>query len=542
MKASLLLASLLGLATAAHAITTVCTVTVNSPDEREVLKQSLPPDQYRFVELVERGRPDWLASACRERVRCDVLVVSGHFAGTEFYSSRFDASETLPVDEMERVSCSASCPDLFSHLKEVYLFGCDTLNPAPAHVASPEIARSLVRSGHSPEQAQKVARWLGERHAESSRDHMRRLFPDVPVIYGFSSLAPLGRVAGPMLRRHFEGGADEALGSGRPSARLLKLFGPSSMVATHGLRASEPNADFRAEACRFYDDRRTAADKVATIHEMMGREIAEARLSLERIEKFFATLTDAEREAPAYVGQMARLAGDLATRARYLDFVHDADDPAVRVRMIALARSVGWLSPAEQRTEQGRVIHDVLARTGMGFGEVDLVCTLNPDGALDDAVPAKAVKAPRTAQSAALACLGDREARERVIAALASLDEGEVQVAQSYLRHRPITDGSELRGAAVRIVQMKGGAAQVRALETLARLHVTDGDVLRQLSQLFARTSSPAVQRAIAEIFLRAGPAQVASPELVAVLRERRLPVSGGPDLIDVLLARLQGS
>ena len=37
---------------------TVCTITVNSDDEREVLKASLPSDEFRFVELVERGRPD----------------------------------------------------------------------------------------------------------------------------------------------------------------------------------------------------------------------------------------------------------------------------------------------------------------------------------------------------------------------------------------------------------------------------------------------------------------------------------------------------
>ncbi|MGE5094149.1 MAG: hypothetical protein ACM3SO_03365 [Betaproteobacteria bacterium] len=542
MKAAFLVAALLGLATAAQAVTTVCTITVNSPDEREVLKQSLPPDKYRFVELVEHGRPDWLASACQEHVQCDVLVVSGHFAGTEFYSSRFDAKETLPVDEMERVSCSASCPDLFSHLKEVYLFGCDTLNPAPAHVASPEIARSLVRSGQSPEQAEKLARWLGERYGESSRDHMRRLFPDVPVIYGFSSLAPLGRVAGPMLRRHLESGPDAPVGSGRPSARLLRIFGPSSMVATEGLKAGEPNADVRGEMCRFYDDRQGAADKVATIHEMMDRAIAEARLSLERIEKFFATVTPAERESAAYNTELLRLAGDARARKAYLDFVHDADDPAVRVRMIALARTVGWLSATEQRAEQGRVIHDVLARSGMGFGEVELVCTLNPDGTLNDAVDMTDVKSPRTAQSAALACLGNREARDRVIAALASVDEGDVQVAQSYLRHHPITEGSELRVAAVRIVRMKGGPAQVRALETLARLHVTDHEVLGQLSQLFASTSSPAVQRAIAEIFLRAGPADIATPELLSILRQRRLPVANGPDLVEVLLTRLHGS
>src|SRR5215831_7406854 len=91
---------------------TVCTVTVNSSDEREAFRQNLPEDKYRFVELVERGRPDWLGAACQRKVRCDVLIVSGHFAGNEFYSSKFDVDESLPVDEMERAACSASCPGL----------------------------------------------------------------------------------------------------------------------------------------------------------------------------------------------------------------------------------------------------------------------------------------------------------------------------------------------------------------------------------------------------------------------------------------------
>ena len=50
---------------------TVCTITVNSPDEKEMFRQRLPEDQYQFVELVERGRPDWLASACRQGIHCD---------------------------------------------------------------------------------------------------------------------------------------------------------------------------------------------------------------------------------------------------------------------------------------------------------------------------------------------------------------------------------------------------------------------------------------------------------------------------------------
>ena len=59
-----------------------------------------------------------------------MLLISGHFdGGTEFYSDRPGAREFLPVEEMERVSCSGSCPGLFSQLKEVYLFGCNTFDP-----------------------------------------------------------------------------------------------------------------------------------------------------------------------------------------------------------------------------------------------------------------------------------------------------------------------------------------------------------------------------------------------------------------------------
>src|SRR5437764_1087971 len=133
---------------------TVCTITVNSPDEKEIFRRSLPPDDFQFVELVERGRPDWLASACRKDVRCDVLLISGHFDdGTEFYSDRLGARESLPTDELERASCSDSCPGLFSQLKEVYLFGCNTLQAKPARSASGVIGQGLICSRDSHDNA-----------------------------------------------------------------------------------------------------------------------------------------------------------------------------------------------------------------------------------------------------------------------------------------------------------------------------------------------------------------------------------------------------
>src|SRR6478735_768023 len=135
---------------------TVCTITVNSADEKQTFRRYLPEDKYQFVELVERGRPDWLASACRQKVRCDVLIISGHFNGEEFFSEHLDSNEFLPVAEMERASCSDSCPGLFSQLKEVYMFGCNTLNAEKLSSTSADVTRALLRSGHSPADAERV--------------------------------------------------------------------------------------------------------------------------------------------------------------------------------------------------------------------------------------------------------------------------------------------------------------------------------------------------------------------------------------------------
>jgi hypothetical protein len=90
---------------------TVCTVTINSADEQKTFRKFLPADKYNFVELVERNRPDWLGSACEQKVSCDVLLISGHHGeGNVFFSDALDRGEHLPIAELERVACSDSCP------------------------------------------------------------------------------------------------------------------------------------------------------------------------------------------------------------------------------------------------------------------------------------------------------------------------------------------------------------------------------------------------------------------------------------------------
>lgn len=520
---------------------TVCTITVNSDDEREVFRRHLPGDQYEFVELVERGRPDWLAASCRRGVRCDLLIISGHFAGTEFYSSKVDVAESLKVEEIERAQCGESCAGLFGSLKEVYLFGCDSLKPEPMKSAMPEIVRGLMRAGSARSEAERLARDLSVRHGEASRDLMRRLFPNVPVIYGFSALAPYGRVAGPMLEGLFRSGESGDIGSGRPSERLLKLFGPASMVATRGMAEGELHADFRGHACAALDERVAAGAKVAVMHAALQGDMPSMRMAFPRVERFFAALDDSARADAGVRTAMVTVAADSAARTRYLEVARDTGDPALRLRMLDLAQAVGWLDEAGLRSERALTVRDMLADRALGYGEVDLVCTLNRSRDIESLVGQFRLAMPQgagAAHAAAQACLGSAEARVGVLRALASPDDADVQAAQAYLRHHPITDGRELRHVVAGIAAMKGGPSQARAIDTLARLHVEDEHVLQELARLFARTTSLPVQRAIAEVFIRASAAGLPRESLAATFRKHRVRSPDGEDLIDLAIRR----
>ena len=523
---------------------TVCTITVNSADEKHVFRKFLPEDQFQFVELIERGRSDWLAESCRKQVQCDVLVISGHFdGGTEFYSDKFDVRESLPVDEMERVACSDDCSGLFSKLKEVYLFGCNTLNGDAGDSVADEITRTLVRAGQPPADAERLARALNQRYGESNRDQMRRIFSNVPVIYGFSSLAPLGAVAGPMLAKVLQAAPPGEIGSGKVSPTLLKQFAPSSMIAISGLGDFEPRATTRAEACQYVDPRLTSAQKLDTLHQVLARDMPEVRMQLDRIEKTARLLTGTADHTPEAAQAADALTRNDAVRERFLRYARHTERPEVRTRMIGLADRFGWLSPEQQRTEVLGMIGDQLAQPSLSFAEVDVVCGLNRNRWLDSErhrVIVPSALAARTAQSAVLACLGDPDAHARVVRALVSPDDRDVQIAQVYMRHHPIRDVAEMRSVAAGIVRMNGLDAQIRALDTLAQQYVNDRESLEHLTRLFPQARSIGVQRAIAGILIRADYRSLATNDLVRVLRQHRLKSPDGADLIDALIRRLQ--
>ena len=524
---------------------TVCTITVNSSDEKRAFERYLPKSRFQFVELVERGRPDWLESARRKGIRCDILVISGHYdggdyaGGNEFFSEHVESREYLPVDEMERVACSNPDDGLFAHLKAVYLFGCNTLNPVALRSATEEIARTLMQSGHSPADAERLARAMSPRFADSSRDRMRHIFRNVPAIYGFSSVAPLGPLAATYLDRYFQTGGAHEVAAGKPSARLLAYFPGHSLTLTRGSIDGDPDAAFRHDVCQFLDDRISPVQRAQFVHGLLHRDMAEVRLFLDRLERYAASVANRHDPSAELTRSLAAIAGDAPTRQRYLDFMRATDDAALRVRMIDLAQRLGWLSADERLAELAQLVATRYARAELTAADVDFACKLDATHALD-AFRSRFGDAGDAGHAAILACLGDGAQRTRLLRALTSPYEADVQVAQVYLQYQPIANVNELREVANGVAQMHDATAQVRALDTLADHRVSDPQALADLARLFPVAKTLDVQRAIAGVLLRADYETMDTAELARTLREHRFKSRDGRDLIDVLISRLE--
>ena len=191
------------------------------------------------------------------------------------------------------------------------------------------------------------------------------------------------------------------------------------------------------------------------------------------------------------------------------------------------------------------MIGERIAANAAGSAEVDLVCARNTNGELDDGrqrLRLTAAQADNTANAAVLACLGSADGRARTLRALTSRSDDDVEIAQVYLRHRPIADVAELRTVTMGIARMDASPAQVRALDTLAGLRLSDRPSLDALTRLFPQAKTVNVQRAIAGILIRADYHALAVSEIARTLQQYRLKSPDGEDLIDVLIRRLQAS
>ena len=188
---------------------TVCTITINSTDEKEVFQNHLK-DNFNFVELTTLGeeyaskkenfsKETWFLGACQSRVQCDILVISGHFGGSFFGSSEY----SLSLTELQRRSCQEICSGILKKPKEVFLFGCNTTAGKQIDHRTPEeYTQVLIDDGFSRRQAEQISAFRYSPIGEETQNRMKQVFP-YSRIYGFHSLAPSGQKIRPRLNKYF---------------------------------------------------------------------------------------------------------------------------------------------------------------------------------------------------------------------------------------------------------------------------------------------------------------------------------------------------
>lgn len=221
----------------------LCTVTINSTDEADLFKKRLSPHDWNFIELTpsstEADTKNWFQAACKKKIECDVLVISGHFAGSFFGKSKF----VLPIEELETMSCDKSCDGILNRPKEVFLFGCNTLATKEKDLRSPEEYMQVLRDdGFTAAQASQVVSFRYSGFGESYKTRMSSVFSKTPQIYGFSSKGPSGSTISSMLDKYLQNSKSDyqhfdSMKSKAKTAKNEKLFSAlqqTSLVQTTG--------------------------------------------------------------------------------------------------------------------------------------------------------------------------------------------------------------------------------------------------------------------------------------------------------------------
>jgi hypothetical protein len=457
----LIVLSLILAAEASATRLTVCVLSFNSPHEVGVFESHLPPEDFEIINVgptaqSEAGAlpasgpaspvtrlPVW--NLCRSDLRCDVVVYSAEFAGHFF--GEYGAS--LSLQEMEEASCNARCAGFFHHPREVFLLACNTLATKDIDQRTPEqYLQILLDHGFDPASAERIVQFRYGPLGPSFREAVRRVFKDVPRLYGFSSVAPLGEYTAPMLERYFHSKGDYRRYLERtnrdtdPNRELLAAFSGTSLVQTTGITALEPSAADRDLICAIYDEGAPVARRLAIIHRLMDRE--DLLAFLPAIQVFI------NRHPPAEMGAEEKVLFEEirqheVARVRVLGLVHALDGSALQLELAHLALHLGWMTPEELRVLAVDLARQQLAGS-LTSETVDIICEVPQHVSMGESFTSDDLPERLFRESDGVRLIGclaptDERVSERLVAGLDSPDATvRVWAAHALTQRCPLPD------------------------------------------------------------------------------------------------------
>lgn len=443
---------------------TVCSLTITTDDEVEEFRRHLGDEDFEFVELTPPDRrafrmSPWFPDACRSGVRCDVVVISAEFAGSYFQ----DGGLNLPLQELEELSCSRECSGILHRPLEVFLFACNSLaSKGPDQRTPEEYLQVLLDHGFDRAQAERVvaARYgaLGSSFCETTR----RVFAGVPLIYGFDSRAPSGRNVRPLVRaylRRMGSYADhlkkleeaQADSQKRPyNPQIERVFRNTEFRQTTGVRPGEPAFRKREVVCALYDERRSVAERMDLVWEIM--EGPDFLAYLPNIQTFLDRHPPAELEGSARE-TFASLTTIGQAKDQLMELIGGQSLPLLELELARFAHQMSWIDFETFHAMARSGVSDLLDGPRLGFQAREIICEISKMADLSSAftiddLPSGSFSDPNGIM--AVDCLGiqSREVMDGLTRGLGSPDALTRAWAIYAISHRSLSDATHVEALA----------------------------------------------------------------------------------------------
>lgn len=324
---------------------TICAMTLHSDSERRAFQESL--EDFNVVELVNES-DEWLEQACYSNRACDVVVVSGHFAGVFF--GRTD--HKLSLERLETHSCRRECDGLFRSAKRVFLFGANTM--ADGRGSSGDFERSIRRSGVSRAQARQATAFASSPWARVFRDRLTRVFPNA-LIHGFTSVAPQGRESSRKIQEYLDSVGSFAEHLSHSSGRdeeLAEAFQGTGMVTVRGSSGGEN------PACHLMTPWGDDVSKLRWIQSSLKTP----RKRLELVSLINMYLQQVKKEQRPWgepeIRILDEIAADTETRSAMMAMLSSQlkELPSVQLNVATLAMRLQWMTPSAYRSKVKEIL------------------------------------------------------------------------------------------------------------------------------------------------------------------------------------------
>jgi hypothetical protein len=379
---------------------TVCSITINSDDEIRKFRKLLPASQFDFVELTAPaqtapmdGGPAWLAQACESGIRCDVLVVSGHFAnpyaGTKGTTFAGTSDLSISLEDLARRTCDQSCPGVLSDPLEVFLFGCRTLATSLDAEAIPPGDLALLSSQHVPP---RVAERIIEEVSYGGEDtsnlaRMRFVFSGVPRLYGFADVAPTGENVAPRVETYLKNSGDyakhlrrlraarEAKQAHTPNRVLERSLGKGTFTQSSGLGVTEPEHELETRACFLANERNSVLARLEHMEKLLE---ARGFLAFTRAMGAFLRNHDPAGFGGAELAALERIRNHGRSRVVVDELVRRLENPILRHEILRVSRAIGWIPDDNGLRLQREIVLQLLQPPVYGEAR-NLICGIEPN-------------------------------------------------------------------------------------------------------------------------------------------------------------------